>query len=354
MQSAHGGDLYAAQMEYEGKILDFSVNLNPMGPPASVLDAARDGISRSEQYPDPECRALRQALSRRDGVPADRIFCGNGASELIFRLALALKPEKALMTAPTFSEYEAALRQAGCRCVFYPLRAEQNFDLQADFPDWIRPGVELVLLCDPNNPTGRRIPREILRAVLEKCRETGAVLAIDQCFLELSDGAPQVPLPELPNLVLLRAFTKSYAIPGLRLGYCVCGNPALLGKLRQSGPCWNVSLPAQAAGIACCGLPDWPERGRALLRPCRERLRKELSDLGLRVIPGEANYLLFQAPGVMDLRKRLLRQGILIRDCGNYRGLGPDWYRVAVRREEDNLRLIAALEQGIGGTQCQR
>ncbi len=354
MQNTHGGDLHAAKMEYQGKILDFSVNLNPLGPPNSVLRAAEKAVSCAGQYPDPECRALRRAISRRDGVPADWIFCGNGASELIFRLALALKPRKALMTAPAFSEYEAALREVGCDCSFYPLRVEHQFDLQEDFLDWIVPGVELVLLCNPNNPTGRMISREILQAVMDRCRKLGAVLAIDECFLELSEEPGNTPSLDLPNMILLRAFTKSYAIPALRLGYCLCGNPVLLAKLRKSGPCWNVSLPAQAAGIACCQLPEWPEQGRALLQPCRERLKQSLSALGFRVIPGQANYLLFQAPGINDLQERLLQSGILIRACGNYRRLDDEWYRVAVWREKENRRLIAALGKVTGGNQCQR
>ncbi len=353
MQSAHGGDLYTAAMEYQGEILDFSVNINPLGPPPSVLCAAQEGISGAQQYPDPDCRALRSAISRRDGVPADWIFCGNGASELIFRLALALKPCKALLTAPTFSEYEAALQAVGCDCSFYPLKAEFQFDLQADFLDWICPGVELVLLCNPNNPTGRVIPREILQAVAEKCREISAVLILDECFLELAEGAEPLLL-DSPHLISLRAFTKSYAIPGLRLGYCLCGDSELLAALRRSGPCWNVSQPAQAAGIACCRLPHWPEAGWKLIQPCREGLKHALEALGFWVIPGQANYLLFQAPGIFDLQERLLTQGILIRACGNYRGLARDWYRVAVRQEEENHRLIAALGQVIGGTECQR
>ena len=351
----HGGDLYAAETEYSGEILDFSVNLNPLGPPPAVMEAARESVLRARQYPDPECRALRQAISRRDGVPAEWIFCGNGASELIFRLALAVRPGKALLTAPTFSEYESSLKAVGCDCVFYPLREENQFDLREDFLDWISPGTDLVFLCSPNNPTGRVLSREILRSAAEKCRQVGAVLVVDQCFGELTEEGTEVLSPaEFPDLVLLRAFTKSYAIPGLRLGYCVCRDPALLEKIRINGPCWNVSLPAQAAGIACCDLPRWPEQGRALLNPCREQLARALEELGFRVIHSQANYLLFRAPGINHLREQLLKQGILIRACGNYRGLGEDWYRVSIRRAEENRRLTEALKQVTGGTQWQR
>lgn len=341
MDLSHGGDLVSAQDVYQGEILDFSVNLNPLGPPPEAL-AARADLTR---YPDPACRALRRAAGQMDGVDPARVFCGNGAAEVIFRLALALRPKEALLTAPAFSEYEEALTQVGCRCRFHFLREEESFDVTETILEKVQPGVALVMLCNPNNPTGRLISQDLLLNILARCEAVGAVLAVDECFYPLAQAGPGLApfLADHPGLVLIRAFTKTYAVPGLRLGYGLCGDLNLVRRLEEWGPCWNVSGPAQAAGLACCERADWPEQGRMRTEALRPALRQGLEALGCRVVPSQANYLLFRLPGVTDLKDRLLRRGILIRSCANYRGLGPDWYRAAVTAETP--RLLAAMRE---------
>lgn len=340
----HGGDIVSAQKIYSGEILDVSVNLNPLGTPPQVLQAARDALQQAQEYPDPLCRELRLAIAQKDGVSPEQIFCGNGAAEVIFRLALTLSPKVALLTAPTFSEYEGALTQLGCDCRFHVLRQEENFDVTEAILKKIQPPVELVMVCSPNNPTGRMIPQALLLRMLERCREIGAVLAVDECFLPLAqEGRGLAPfLNDHPELFLLRAFTKTYAIPGLRLGYGL-GSPEMIERLSACGPCWNVSGPAQAAGLACCRLPDWPAEGRRILQQQRPILQQGLAELGCEVIPGSANYLLFRLPGVENLKERMLQRGVLLRSCGNYRGLGQDWYRVAVKMADDNARFLRIL-----------
>ena len=344
MSLTHGGDLVSAQDFYDGQILDMSVNLNPLGPPLQVLDAACEALANTGQYPDPQCRQLRQAIAQTDGVRVEQVFCGSGASDVIFRLALSLRPKAALLLAPTFSEYECSLRQVGCDCRFHTLQQENSFDVTDSILADIHPGIELVLLCSPNNPTGRLIGRELLEKILARCEEIGAVLAVDECFFPLSTGGASLTdlLDTHPQLFLLRAFTKTYAIAGLRLGYGL-GAPELIERLAANGSCWNVSGPAQAAGIACCGLPEWVAKGRALTEFLRPVLQAGLSNLGCEVIPGSANYLLFRLPGVTNLKQRLLSRGILIRSCADYRGLGPDWYRTAVKTQEENERFLCAL-----------
>jgi threonine-phosphate decarboxylase len=356
MNNIHGGDRYAASQCYSGALLDFSVNLNPLGPPPSVLEAVQAGLDRVEEYPDPDCRALRQALSRREGVPAEQILCGNGASELIYRLVYALRPKVALLTAPTFSEYENALDAVGCETHHYLLNQTNRFDLTADFLAQLTPEVELVFLCTPNNPTGRLIDEGLLEQIACRCGEIGAILAVDECFLPLSqrpDGM-ESKLAELPNLVLLRAFTKSYAIPALRLGYVLSANTALLQRMEKAGPCWNVSLPAQLAGIACCQESFWPEEGRKLIQLAQPELEGGLAALGLEVIPSHTGFVLFRDPGNTKLKEDLLQQGILIRSCASFLHLGEDWYRVAIRKPEENRRLLSALAQIKGGGPWQR
>ena len=344
----HGGDVLTAQARYGGPVLDCSANLNPLGMPPQVGEAAARAAANAAPYPDPLCRELRAAIAAHDGVAPGQVLCGGGAAELIFRLAFALHPRRALVTAPTFSEYEGALSAAGCAVARHLLRRERNFDVDEGLLEAIGPDTELVFLCTPNNPTGRLISRDLLLRIAEKCRDLGAVLAVDECFLPLSCGGPGLApwLVEYPNLLLLRAFTKSYAMAGLRLGYALCADTALLERMSAGGPPWSVSTPAQAAGLAALTqCPHWPEKARAFLEGERPALAAGLSALGLDVVPGQANYLLFRAAGVTDLKESMLTQGVLIRSCANYHGLGEDWYRVCVGQAEQNRRLLAALRE---------
>ena len=344
----HGGDVLTAQARYGGPVLDCSANLNPLGMPPQVGEAAAAAAAKASPYPDPLCRALRAAIAAHDGVEEGQVLCGGGAAELIFRLAFALRPRRALVTAPTFSEYEGALSAAGGAVTRHPLRRERNFDVDEGILEAIGPDTELVFLCTPNNPTGRLIDQGLLLRIAEKCRGLGAVLAVDECFLPLACGGPGLApwLVEYPNLLLLRAFTKSYAMAGLRLGYALCADTALLERMSAGGPPWSVSTPAQAAGLAALTqCPHWPEKARAFLEGERPALAAGLSALGLDVVPGQANYLLFRAAGVTDLKERMLTKGVLIRSCANYHGLGEDWYRVCVGQAEQNRRLLAALRE---------
>ena len=338
----HGGDVWA----YERPMLDFSANLHPLGMPPAVAEAARRAVEAADRYPDPLCRALRADIARRDGVSPAEVLCGAGAADLIVRLCLALRPKTALVTAPTFSEYEGALRLAGCAVRRHPLRAEESFDLTEDILSAITEDLDLLFLCNPNNPTGRLISPDLLRAICRRCGETGTRLALDECFIELTDAPPATPLlRDNPRLLLLRAFTKSYAVPGLRLGYALCADAGLLKAMARAGQPWSVSAVAQAAGIAACALPRWPEAGRALLCAERPKLLTGLRSLGLTVWEGAANYLLFRAPGDRTLKERLAERGILLRSCADYAGLGAEDYRTAVRRPEDNARLLRALQE---------
>lgn len=341
----HGGNIYTYG---DKQLLDFSASLNPLGMPPQVAQAAREGIAASVHYPDPECQALRQAISRAEGVPVAQILCGNGAAELLDRLVLALNPRRAMLLAPTFGEYERALRMNGCKVIYHYLKPEQEFDLTEDILRVLRPGVDLLILCNPNNPTGRPIPSALLLEILRRCQGQGTALLVDESFLDMTDPDKQSDLrpflAQFPNLALIRSLTKSYCMPGLRLGYLLTGNQALLEKMSRCGQPWPVSVPAQYAGVAAMGCPGWPDQGRKLILPQRLRLEEELRKLGFRVWESSVNYLLFYAPNRPALREQLLQYDILIRSCANFRGLGDCYYRVAVRTEAENTALLQALD----------
>ena len=341
MQYAHGGDIWSCP----APVLDFSANLNPLGMPPQVRQAAEASITDAVHYPDPTCRRLTAGIAARDGVKPEQVLCGAGAADLIFRLVWAERPRRAMVTAPTFSEYAQALLAAGAEIISHRLRTEDGFDLREDILCRIGHDLDMLFLCTPNNPTGRTIPPALLEAVAKRCGETGVRLVVDECFLELTDGARGLAgrLEEFPALILLRAFTKSYAIPGLRLGYCLTADRALLERMEACAPAWAVSVPAQAAGLAALERPGWPEQARAVIGPAREALLAALRELGLEVWPGQANYLLFRATGQYDLKERMAARGILLRSCANYDGLGPDYYRAAVRLPGENEQLISTL-----------
>ena len=343
----HGGDWAGFAAEYGAMPLDFSANVSPLGVPDGVRRAIEQAAAQADRYPDPLCRALRAAIAQKEAVPPEHILCGNGAADLIFRAVLARKPRKALVTAPSFAEYAAALETVDCEIIRYALMEERDFRLEADFLQAITPDVDMVFLCQPNNPTGLTSPRELLLHIAARCRDFGTLLVLDECFTDFLDASEahslKGELERFPNLLILQAFTKLYAMAGVRLGYALCADTALLEALAKAGQPWAVSSLAQAAGIAALGETDYVQQLRRLIGEERPWLLGELTALGLRVIPGEANYLLFACgcPLTLPLRQR----GILIRSCANYPGLDERWYRVAVRAHEENQHLVAALRE---------
>lgn len=347
MDRTHGGDWAGFEQEYGRQPLDFSANISPLGLPEGVKQAVMEALEAADRYPDPLCRDLRAKLTQQYGVLPENVLCGNGAADLIFRLALARRPKRAIVPAPTFSEYEQALSLTGCQVERFALRAAENFAVTEELLVCLEPGIDMLLLCEPNNPSGVTTDRDLLAAILERCRQTGTLLVVDECFNPFLDRPEAHSLtdqvPDHPNLLILRAFTKWYAMAGLRLGYCLCSDSALLEKMRQSGQPWPVSSLTQAAGIAALEEHDYAQQLHTLIAAERPRLMAGLQGLGCRVIPGEANFLLFFHEDVR-LAEKLRHRGILIRDCSNYHGLEKGWYRVAVRTRAENDALLHAME----------
>ena len=345
----HGGDIVGARAVWQGELLDFSANLNLLGMPESVRKAAAEAVREAVHYPDPLCRELRAAIARRDGVTPEQVLCGNGAADLVFRLAFSQRPRRVLVTAPTFSEYEDAVRAAGGEVVYHRLTPENDFDLTEAVLDDLDDGVDMAFFCTPNTPTGRLIDPALMDRILVRCREKGIRAVVDECFLSLADPGERAGftgrLEAFPDLVLLRAFTKSFALPGLRLGYCLSADADLMDRLSRCAQPWSVSGPAQAAGLAALREPLHPFLARRLIATERTWLTGQLQAMGLRPFPSLANYILFQAEGQSDLKERLLEHGVLIRSCANYVGLGSDYYRVAVRLRRENERLIRAMRE---------
>ena len=343
----HGGDIAGYFAEYGHAPLDFSANVSPLGLPDGIRDAVVDSLACADQYPDPLCRELRAAIAASEGCPASWILCGAGAADLIFRLALARRPAAALLPEPTFSEYAAALSLTGCAIRACRLRPEAGFRIPAKFPELVlEQSPDVVFLCQPNNPTGQPVELPLAEETLAACEQAGSLLVMDECFTDLMDDPPAYTLKgrlKSPNLLILKAFTKTYAMAGLRLGYCLSSNAGLLSSMAAAGQPWSVSLPAQRAGIAALAETGYLDRLRRLIAAERPRLIAGLQELGCQVTGSRANFVFFAARPGLD--QALRRRGILIRSCANYPGLDGRYYRAAVRTPSDNTTLLAAIGQ---------
>lgn len=340
----HGGNIYGNEIEY-----DFSVNLNPLGPPDSVRDALTAALNHVEEYPDPEYRELRRALANYRRLAEEQLVLGNGASELIPGIIRALAPKTCMVTAPCYSGYETALKAAAPSCRIHRifLREEDDFTLPENICQEIaRVKPNLLILTNPNNPNGKRISANRLRTIADACRTAGTVLLMDECFLALSGGDEdslihRIGEEGLPPTMVLRAFTKTFAIPGVRLGYAVCSG-SLAARIQRELPEWNLSVFAQYAGLAALEPSGYIAASVEMIAREREYLLEELEKIGLRVFPSDANYILFQSRD-RELHQKLLDKGILIRDCRDYHGLTAGFYRAAVRTRRENTALLRCL-----------
>lgn len=337
----HGGDVYRNK-----NVIDFSANCNPFGTPKSVKEAAVQAMEEVFHYPDTDCQELREAIGVYEEVRPEWIICGNGAADLIYRLVLGTKPKQAVLFAPTFAEYEQALEIVNCEVKHYELKEENGFCVEETLLDWITEKTDIVFLCNPNNPTGQTIDRDMLIKILNRCKKQNIVVILDECFLEFLDEPNRYEMSDLrgeyPNLLIIKAFTKIFSMPGLRLGYAISSNQDILEEMSWKLQQWNVSVPAQMAGVAALEKPkEYIRQTREYVSGQREYMRNIMKMMGYVVFASKANYLFFK--GRPGLEKEALEAGFLIRDCQNYEGLSEGFYRIAVRTKEENERLITWL-----------
>lgn len=343
----HGGDIYRNKVAD-----DFSVNVNPAGMPPKVRDALMEAVHHVAEYPDLQHGELREALSEKFGLPRAWFVLGNGASELIPAILRQVQPGSIMITAPSYLGYRVAISNTvpECRLLRIPLLESDNFQIPPNLAQQIlqcKP--ELLILTNPNNPTGQRIPRRQILEIAAACKQVGCLFLLDECFMTLTgrskeDSMLSRELSEFPNLVVLRAFTKTYAIPGVRLGYAVCSDGKFCLNLRRQLPEWNLSVFAERAGVACLQSIEYLEESIQMIQQERKFLQAELTRRGFKVYPSVANYLMFQTD-CPNLGKKLLDQGILIRSCGDYEGLDDSFYRIAVLDRERNQILLDRISQ---------
>lgn len=342
----HGGDIYRNKVE-----LDFSVNINPLGIPETVKTALEAAITDCSCYPDIRHEALKQAIAAMTGAKEAHILCGNGASELFLAIVHGVKPKKILIPVPSFFGYEKAAEASDAEILYYEMQEKDGFCLNRGIFEALSEEVDLLFLANPNNPVGNLLRPDFLEELLRHCLEKQITVVLDECFIEftqkLESDSFLPKVEKFSNLIVVRAFTKIFSIPGVRLGYLVCENPQLFKAIERQLPEWNLSVFAQRAGAAATKESAYLAETVKQVQKEREYLTKELQKLGITVYPAEANYLLLYTK--VPLSEALLARGILIRDCENYRGLSKGYYRIAVKQRVENERLLAE----IGGIVCR-
>lgn len=338
----HGGDVRRIARDAgrsEREIIDFSANINPLGPPEWLQPLINSQISALQHYPDPHCTDLVKSVAARYGVDREEVIAGNGSTEILYILTRAAEKSSALIPVPSYGDYVKAAMQAGMRVHTIPADTELPGDLlTAD---------TAVFIGRPNNPTGTVCSADSLRILASDHPDT--LFMVDEAFGDFVENFDSLTRQRPANVIVLLSLTKIFAIPGLRTG-CAVGDARLIHRLLELQPPWSVNTFAQAVSSAALRDHDYVRRTRSYVTGEREKLFAELSSLsGLTVYPGEANFLLAELePGSIDapsLAERMLAHGIAIRVCTSFQGLNERHFRVAVRTSDENARLVAALRE---------
>ncbi len=343
----HGGNIFDKDVK-----LDYSVNINPLGMPEGVRDVIIRNIDKDETYPDIAYRELKVSIAVKEGVSEDTIICGNGASELIMAAVRAEKPINCAMAAPSFSGYERATRACGANVLYYELDSHNGFGYEKVCSQLLKLDIQVCLLCNPNNPTGNLVPVNVLKDILDLCKARNIRLIVDECFLRFHPDYENISakklLSQYDNLVVINAFTKFYAMAGIRLGYMMCADKLFRERVSLQLPEWNISSIAQRAGIEALKDTDYEQKTRKLISEERVYLANELKAAGYEVYPSEADYITFRLPHKYtgyNLMNALLQRKILIRSCESYNNMPPDCYRIAVKKHKDNEYLIKNINE---------
>lgn len=354
----HGGNVHAAARELRRgfhRLLDFSASINPLGPSASALQAFNRALPLLRHYPDPTCWDLRQTLAVHWRRPAEEFLIGNGSTELIHLLPVALQIRHLLVVGPTFSEYATAMTRSGGRVSMVMADRADGYrppieDLQALLQGISRGEnrrlpIDAVLLCNPNSPTGQACDAAVVRTLARQAARRGLWFLVDETFAEYCSDASILSQAPLARTIVLRSFTKFYGLPGLRVGY-VTAMPRLIERVAAHQPPWSVNMPAQRAAAAALRDVRHARLSLRVMDRERARLLKGLGRLpGCSAYPSAANFILMELPvsvtaGTMVAALR--REGLLIRDCSQVPGLNTRSVRVAVRTEAENNRLLKA------------
>jgi len=344
----HGGNVRATARALgcaPEEILDFSANINPLGPPAWLRPVVARAMSGTAHYPEPRAESLRVAAARRFGIEPELVVAGNGSSELLYavpRVCAAGGLDRAILPVPCYGDYARACEAAGLACDLLTLRPETGFAMDWAAFESLAEKPALVVFGQPSNPAGTLLEPERILVLAD--RHPASFFLVDEAFADFVPGLARLAGAARPNIFILHSLTKFFAIPGLRLGLGY-GSAEVCGRISRLLPDWSVNALSLAVGETALADDDYAQRTVSEVAALRGGLEEALRGLGLTVFPGSANYLLCRSdgPDAFDLQGRLLERRILIRNCANYAGLDSRYFRVAVRRSEENARLAEGL-----------
>ncbi len=340
----HGG--YQGNKE---QVIDFSVNISPFGPPQSVKQGIMESIETIEKYPSidgGDYRYLLQEAFSLDKLDPRQLIIGNGAMELIYLFARSLKPERVLLIQPTFNEYQRAFELVGTKVEYFILEENSGFTIPEDRLikkiQNLKP--EVLLLCSPNNPTGVRYDKKLLKGIARELSDWGGILFVDESFGEFVLDKDPYGTTGINNIFILRSLTKFYGIPGLRLGYGI-GHSSLIEKLLEHKEPWTVNTFALKALEKIAAEKEYPRQLADWLREEKTYLEKHFQALenpGLKIYPSYVNFYLGKIQGIPAklVQEKLLEAGIYLRTCEDFQGLDHEHFRFAVRTGKDNEKLI--------------
>ncbi len=362
-EAFHGSDLEKVEAVYgipKEDIVNFAANVNPLGISGKMKRELAEHLDVVTSYPDREYRALRDTIAEYTGTSAEYILVGNGSTELISLFIRTEHPLKAVILGPTYSEYEREIALAGGGSSYYPLPADRDFVLDVDaFCEALSEDTDLVVLCNPNNPTSTALSAGEIEKILSFCGERGIFVSIDETYAEFADdlaGITAIPLCEkYGNLIVLRGTSKFFACPGIRLGYAVCGNARLLQEMRSCQNPWSLNSLADLAGQSMMTDTEYQKETWALIDSERTRMTGVLRTWeNVKVYPARANFIFMKILAeditAEDLFVHCIKKGLMIRDCTTFPFLGDRYVRFCVMLPADNDRLLRAMAEML----CQK
>lgn len=329
-------------------ILDFSSNVNPLGPSPNVLKTIKKNLKSLEIYPDPNSLDLKKKIQKYTKIHHSQVVIGNGATEIIYNFCMAFFSPKTpvLIPIPTFEEYEACAKLAGAKVSFF-----KTMNLKLDLHNFIShfPKNGFVFVCNPNNPTGSLLSKSEIQKIIIGAKNKNTLVFLDECFIELVPDHNESIVSEIDhyeNLFVLRSFTKSFGLAGIRIGYGL-GNKDIISVLNKIKIPWNVSGLAQHAASSAISSPNYLQKTRKLIKTESKFLKNQISKLkNFEIYDSAANFILIKSKvKSTTIQKKLLKDKILIRDCSNFRGLDNFHFRIAVKKRKENLKLIKGLEK---------
>ncbi len=343
----HGGDIYSYEKKYGRTPIDFSSSINPLGMPHSTKRAIINNLDKLSIYPDMLCTELKRSIARKEKTEQDYIFCTNGASEALYLIAAAIKPKKALIPAPVFSGYEESLCAVKTEIVYYNTNEDNDFKTEENIIDYIDQSIDIIYLCNPNNPTGEVLKDSLLEKIISTAELKGCYLLIDESFMDfLEDGkSAKKYLKEYKNLIILKSYTKTYALAGVRAGFIFTSNKDLLNKIKLNTPLWNVSALASICVISAVEDEKYIKESIEYIAEERKRLKEAFKENGFKVFDSDVNYLFFKNTKIKNLKIKLEKRAILIRSFEGCKNLNEYYFRAAVKKKGENTFLIKELEK---------